>query len=261
MFDQNSELDGMEMEIHPAHKKAEDISKQVPEIAALYRSVGMKSYRQYDLESPIDEDIETKQQQIDDILWDLAYNEIANEPDSKYFKECAVELAKKYINLEWLHTPWTTSKILTQVLDSELVPLKKEAFGSGIPGTLSALVPGIWGLVLRTMLPLLRFIVLLLITVGLISYGHPILALLAAAYMVWVFGQKSFRFFSVRRERKRLFELYHQLHLIREEVASGCFDYKEVDRRLRISEENGLYVHSLSHALLRTPHDSSESDL
>jgi|SRR5665213_1358359 len=249
---------------HPAHEKADYISKDVPEIASLYRSLGMKSYfdgkylsffleppEGYDPQRSIDPDIDRKKEQIDNLLWNLAYNELDNDPDTKHFKDAAVALAQQYVTLEWLHTPWLTSKILTQVLDSELVPLKREAFASGMPDTFSALIPGVRGVVLRTSLSLIHFVVLLVIAGALFNYHHPLLALLVTAYMVWVFAGKSIFSLSVRRERKRLAELHRQLHLIRDEVASGCFDPVEVDLRLRKSEENGLYVHSLSHALLK----------
>ena len=206
MLRKNSMLDA-----HPAHEKADYISTHVPELAALYQSIGMKSYfdgqylefgmtppEGYDPYKPIAEELERKKQQIDNILWELTYNEIENarsierlRPNTAVFKDAAVALAQLYVNLAWLHTPWTTSKILTQVLDSELVPLKEEAFGLRVA----------WSS-------------------------------------------------SNRRKRK----LYNQLHLLREEVASGCFDAQELDLRLHKLEEDGLYVQSLCHALLHLRH-------
>ena len=252
---------------HPAHFKADEISKRVPEIAALYRSIGMRSYfddrylsfgidppKGYIVRDHCPEDIQRKKEQIDEVLWELKYNEIANEPDINHFKDGAVELAQKYAQARWLHTPWLTSRILTQVLDSELVPLRKEAFGTQIPSRITSILPGLWGLLLPAALSFIYLVILSLIAFALFSNDHPISGFLVSAYIVWHFGNRLIINFRIRRERKRLAGLFGELHLIREEVASGTYDPAEVERRLRRSEEKGLYVHTLSHTLLKTGH-------
>ena len=79
---------------HPAHDKAEHISKHVPEVAAIYQALGMRSYYDgkyssfglpkpegYDPHRLIQEDIERRKEQIDEILYYLSCNEIENEGD------------------------------------------------------------------------------------------------------------------------------------------------------------------------------------
>jgi len=105
----------------------------------------------------------------------------------------------------------------------------------------AALLPGVWGPILDAALFLVGVIARLWITIDLFDAHHPVFGLPASVYVAWVYGHKALHAFHVRRERRRLAELSGQLQLIRDEVASGCFDPEEVDRRLRRSEENGLY--------------------
>ena len=92
-------------------------------------------------------------------------------------KETSVELAQKYVHLQWLHTRWATSKILTQVFDSELIPLKEEAFGPDLTDLLSTLLPGVRGAILRTVLSFAYFALLIYFSVWLFSSRYPLLGL------------------------------------------------------------------------------------
>jgi hypothetical protein len=204
----------------------------------------------FEREAWLDE-IVRKKPEIDALLGDLNYNEIEHEADTTYFKTCAVELAHKYAHWEWLHTPWLTSRILTQVLDSELVPLQKQAFGVYVPGRLTSILPGHWGRLVPAILSFIGLLVSALIILLLFRYDHPLLGFVGAMSTVWHFISRMIVNFRMRRERKRLTSLYTDLRLIREEVSSGHYDAVEVERRLRRSEEKGLYVHSLAYTLLK----------
>lgn len=72
---------------HPAHFKADKISNQVPEIAALYRTIGMRSYFDdkylsfgidpptgYVVRDHCPEEIHRKKEQLDEVLWNLTFN-------------------------------------------------------------------------------------------------------------------------------------------------------------------------------------------
>ena len=243
---------------HPAHDKADEVSRRVPEIAALYRSIGMRSYWDNDhLRLGVEPNVERKKNEIDDILWTLKYNEVENQPNTNHFKEGAVELAQKYLKANWLHTPWLTSRILTQLLDSELVPLKSEAYCAEFPGRFTSLLPGLWGVIVPATLSSIYLVALSVIAFFLFSSEHTVFGWFVVTYTLWHFGNRLRHNVIVYREWKRLQMLHAQLNLVRGEVASGSYDPVELEHRLRRSEELGLYVHSLTYGLLKAGRDAT----
>jgi hypothetical protein len=220
-----------------------------------YSSFGLKPPSGYVVRYDLSEDVERKKAEIDDILWNLSFNEIENNPGGKHFKDGALEVAREYVRTSWLHTPWLTSKALTQVLDSELVPLKKEALGKEVNGRFTSFLPGAYGVIVPAILSFLYFLALAAVGVSLFRNGHLLFATLVTVHMAWHFGQRLAVNMALRSSRMRLRRLCAPLQLIRDEVASGSYDSREIERRLRRSEADGLYVHSLTYALLKTATD------
>jgi hypothetical protein len=264
MLDQRTKA-APDSEASRAHVKADDISKRVPGVAALYRSVGAKCYLDKEYEDPsVDrltgwattgrpswETVERKHE-LDQMLFDLTYNEIANETKDSAFRDGATELAQNYVNHSWLHTRWLTSRILLQILDSELAPLQKEISGYYVPGRLTSLLPGAYGVVVPMLLFSMALIIEMFIAAILFANNHPIWGSLITGIIVWHLAGRATLNSKMRRHREKMRDLSHQLSLIRQEVASGNYDPGEIDRRIRRSEEKGLCVHSLSHALIAT---------
>lgn len=266
--DAASRIDGSshDDEVHPAHLKADYASKNIPEVAKLYRSLGMRSYfdgkylnfyqqphEGYDPDRTFPEEIERKKAELDDVLWNLLFNEIESSPKWMSFKTASIELAKSYCSYSWMHNNWLTSKILTQLIDSELVPLKSESSGLAMPNTLLSALPAPWGSVIWIFFSIVQFGFLGLVALGLALSEYSAWSLPVVGYMLWSLFFRIRVSINLRKHQEHLSSLCAGLALVRDEAASGCFDSKELATRLRRLEEKGLYVHSLVHALLRLP--------
>jgi len=181
----------------------------------------------------------------------LVFNELENRPDSGDFKLEALGLAQQYINTPWLHTRWLTSRILTQVLDSEIGPLTRECSSTVVQSRITSLLPDPWGRIVPTVLSFAFFVVLAATAWKEFGIGNFILCGLTVVYMLWHYGYRFVTGLLRSRLRANLNQRRLKYELVKEEISTGNYDAAEIAIRLRRWESDGLWVHSLTHALLR----------
>jgi hypothetical protein len=67
-----------------------------------------------------------RKQQLDAVLWTLTSCRLDDGLDSVYSKNAVYEQTRSYIDAVWMHTPPLSSRLLTDLLDTELAPLTRE---------------------------------------------------------------------------------------------------------------------------------------
>jgi hypothetical protein len=145
------------------------------------------------------------------------------------FMQEGVEKAKTYLEARWMHTPFLTNYMLTNLLDASFGPLlHKHRLARDHPLRVKVGV----------LLPLL--LLYLVWHIGKPPWYGTLALVSVGGFWVWA---------CVRMALEQ--RIANRLELLRAEVSSGLYDGKEVVRRLRQLEGDGFHVPSLTYALLR----------
>lgn len=199
-----------------------------------------------------DWDTQARVEQFDNLLRDLLYaDQHYRAKDAESFKQDIIDAADRYLANPFMHCPTLTIRLTRDLLDTELVPLAKEATATHDPAAVWSSLDHPWGTIVPAMLHLI-FLAALLAAIG-FFYVTDFLwaAALIAAYLMWHQVSRYRRLRQVRLARQRLLRFTGGLQVIRDEVANGHFVPNVIARRLRRLERKGLYVHSLAYPLLK----------
>jgi hypothetical protein len=171
--------------------------------------------------------------------------------DFGFFKTTIVEETKRYLDANWMHTPWLTNFVLVTLLDGDLASLAQ------LTRLLdpAALAEGLWRWIFwRKIFPWLQPLVYSGLAaaaiVGLFIFGLPWITPLVLGLLGWYYSSLLKWRIRFRRARRKLLQPAAALLQIRNEIASGLYNVSETLRRLRELEPQGVSVHSLAYSLL-----------
>lgn len=226
----------------------------IDEVRQLYQKLGYRNHRDRDRDpkAAYDPDAEDSKNKLDQIIWDICYFRSEGKVDTASFKDAAYENAAMYLKSPSLYSPWLATFLLTAILDAELVPLSRECSEWGAPWRITSLLPQPWNIIIPSILSSVFFLVAMGIVLFLVSVGWTAVAAIVAAYVLWEYIQRYRENSALLEAKEKQIRLRGALNLIRDEVASGHFDALEIAARLKRWEAEGLYVHSLAYALLRS---------
>lgn len=154
---------------------------------------------------------------------------------------------------------WLATFLLTAILDAELVPLTRDCSESNVPWRITSHLPQPWGSLIPAILSSLFICVAMFIVLFLVGVEWIPAAGIVAAYVLWHYVQRYRANRAFADAKGKQICLCGALKLIRDEVGSGHFGPSEIGTRLKRWEAEGLYVHSLAYALLRSLTSSSLS--
>jgi len=215
-----------------------------------------------------------KKRELDSLLENLIGIRLrrSEKPWRVDFRGETAKLGKKYLDSSWMHTPWLTSFVLTNLLDADLAPLFPPdwTFPKRLEDSLEQYTQHMEWVMPQD--PSLRRIF------QIVMGGSMVLGLgvwLFAVIMGYIRGSSDsdlegmvwtgllmfflpiglillyYKWRWYRTKNPRL------LGDVRDEVASGQYDGEEIARRLRQHEKKGIFVHSLAYALIRLHSHSS----
>ncbi len=166
-----------------------------------------------------------RKRDLDEVLWNSAYAQFTYDPADRNgaFRDTVRESAKLYAENPWMCTSWLTTRLVTQLLDSEFMPVARTAY---------------W--------PAKRPWIIISLVVA-----------TAIADRIWHFSWFTWVFVVITALLYawpwiRAIQKVRALGAIREEVGTGNYDGQEVGRRLRNCERIGVQVPTAIFALLRT---------
>ena len=214
-----------------------------------------------------DDDAREKREQLNKLLSNsLRVRDAGGQDDADWHREPEKQ-AKTYLDSTWMHTPWLTTRILTDLLDVELAPLSREAKSPRERSELARLMPFTaqvlpepWATLVPAFLSLLFLIASGVGIYFLFSIGLRWVGWLWIAYLGWHYYWRFRRQHALAKGQGELANLAARLERVRDEVDSGNYDPEEIARRLRRHEQAGLHVHSLTYALLRLNRSGDEKE-
>lgn len=191
-----------------------------------------------------------RKQQLDALLWTLTSCRLDDGLDSVHSKNAVYEQTRSYLDAIWMHTPELSSRLLTDLLDTELAPLTREIADPINPSIWTSYLPQPWGAVVPSLLSFAFFAGGCVGLYYLLPARHFVSAGLLAAYLGLHYSLR-YRHQKARLQgRNKLGQIAAKLKITRDEIGTGNFDAHEIELRLRRFETEGMYVHSLVYPLL-----------
>jgi len=196
-------------------EEVQKLISSVEDLRSLYSSLGNAPDVSRESTQLRDPAVAGKKEQLDGLLNASVFAAHEYKHGDRRFSEMAVENARVYLDSPWMHVPWLTVRVQTDLLDSILGPIKREV----LLATCTFLFASGTCLVSHFEWRILKF---------------PVVALVVGA--VWGF----------LAERKR-----RALKHIRSEFVSKSYDAELVARRLQRLEKKGVPVPGALYALVR----------
>jgi len=228
-----------------------------------------------------DKNAKEKKRELDELLEELIDLRLRRSEESWLdFEGRSAKLAKKYLDTGWMHSPWLSSFVATNLLDASLSPVFPPDWRFTTQRDLSSSVRDarwvkprhrlsrrLWRVVSAGIgVLLIGGLALLIAALAITVYSRAYEELLSRAFIgdlwsnpfLWtgllmIFLSLCCAAPIILYEEWRWYRTKDQrlIRDIRDEVASRLYDSEEITRRLRKMEEKGIYVHSLTYALLR----------
>lgn len=192
--------------------------------------------------------------ELDDLLWQLVYVRIHHDPrkdNSEFFRETLQEQAKKYLEKPWMHTPWLTNRLITDLLKAVVGPVSQELRTQPDPTRFTSQLPWPWGILAPKLLSFVFFVIcssvaFFLFVMELQWFGWGLIA-----YLVWHYFWRFRRNYLMSKARGEAAQWALKLEWIRNEVATGHYDAAEIAKRLRDPSDRSAFIPSLVFPLLR----------
>jgi hypothetical protein len=192
-----------------------------------------------------------KKRVLDDIVFETIREGHTSETRDRAFCELAQKNARLYLDSPWMQVPWLTVRVLTNLIDSLLYPMKDELAAGHVPGRFTSLLPQPWGTLGPALLSLCFFVGSAIVIAVLFILGLPWAGWLVGAFLVWHYVHR----YRVNREiikvRSHMLGVVQTLEPVRAEIASNCYDGETIANRLQGLEDKGVPVPSLLYPLLR----------